>query len=244
MIQKKQFTREDILAYLNGLKNSVLHTSTILHQINLILDWQKKDYRDEAQTEGLFFSYVFMCFHRVIVLELYKLLWNQEFMNLNQFLNELGKNYNIIKPLSFDNPVPSNTYLNSIKKHKKQLKDISHITNNIRELRNNLYAHSDQTYYNDHEKLGQDFPVNWNDLNTALEVIREIVREHYGYIFQSDLDMSKIHSTNNVTLYLKRSLGFERFWKNKNLNHLKKVEFLKETYNPDDIYLFPQGSNP
>lgn len=236
-MDKDQISRGDLVSYLNALRDSVLHASTLFFQINSIIEWSKKDIKDEADINGQFFEYVFYTFHRVLVLECYKLLWHKEYMNLTQFLNFLSKNYDIVKPFRNEALVAKDVYINEIREQKRQLRELKPVIDNIRELRNNLYAHSDETYYHDHGKLGTDFPVSWNDINHVLDVLKSIVKSQYGFIKQADVDLEQIYSSQNVTLYLKRSLGFQRFWKNKNLNNLKKFAFLKEDYDPDDIYL-------
>ncbi|MBO6622402.1 MAG: hypothetical protein JJ892_11950 [Balneola sp.] len=232
-------TNEEIVNHLKELRNSVLYTVTLLHQMDLIIKWQsEKDPTDEAGIRGQFFGMVSVCFYRVIVLECYKLIWDTEHQNLYEFLNQLSKFYDQASPSDGDgNIIDRDEYVQLIRDQKKELNQFKGVKNNIQELRNNLIAHSDSTYYLDKNKVGKDFPVTWKDLNDLLDVIKNIVRRQYSLISDADVDMSRIHAGTNARQYLERLRAMERFWKNDNLNNVRKIAFFSDEYDPKDIFM-------
>lgn len=227
--------------FMDRLKNSVLHANTIMHQIDLYNDFKIKDPKNEADIQGLFFGYVRFCFWRVLVLEVYKLVWPNEEMNLRKFLDEFYKNYAEVDPRKYnDEIVTIDEYKQVVKSHSKALKSIEDVQNKIQILRNGIIAHAyEDTFFEQDELLIQN-EVSFEELKEVLLLVTEIVKYHYALLTNSDMDLNKIHSPHNIDLYLKRSLGFQRFWKNKQLNRqrMKKYLFLSpgSEYDEDDIF--------
>ncbi|MCG2587781.1 hypothetical protein [Rhodohalobacter sulfatireducens] len=230
--------REEIIAHLKELRDSVLYTGTLLHQMNLLIEWEENDPDDEAGIRGQFFGMISVCFYRVIVLECYKLIWDTEHQNLYQFLNQLSRYYDEIKPEDGDGrKVEKKEYVNLIRMQKKSLSKFDDVKDNIQKLRNNLIAHSDKDYYLNKYQVSRDFPVSWAEINELLDLIKLIIRKHYSLLTNADIDMSRIHSSQNARLYLTRLRAMERFWKNKNINKIRKSAFFSEDYNPDDVFM-------
>lgn len=192
---------------------------------------------DEAGIRGQFFGMVSVCFYRVIVLECYKLVWNTEHQNMFQFLNQLSQYYEKIEPEDGKgNKIEKSDYVDLIREQKKEIRQFNGVKDNLQNLRNNLIAHSKEDYFLDKNKVSKDFPVSWTDLNELLDLIKSIVRTHYSLITDSDIDMSRIHSAQNSRMYLTRLRAMERFWKNDNIQNIRKTSFFSDDYDPDDIF--------
>lgn len=230
--------KKEIIAHLEEMRDSVLYTVTLLHQINLLNEWEQNDPDDEAGIRGQFFGMVSVCFYRVIVLECYKLIWDTEHQNLYQFLNQLSRYYVEIKPEDGDgNKIEKSEYINLIRSQKKALSKFETVKDNIQNLRNNLIAHSDKEYYLNKHQVSREFPVSWSDINNLLDLIKSIIRKHYSLLTDADIDMSRIHSSRNAKIYLTRLRAMERFWKNDNINNIRKYAFFSDEYNPNDIFM-------
>jgi hypothetical protein len=241
---------KELKDYLKRLVHNFIYLKSLLHQINLFIEWRKNNEEEEVKAGAHFYSLVLYSFKRVIVLETYKLLSEREIEDrtLIDWLNKAKIHFSSLKPSRFGRPSPGEPlqYIPLKKREYVELVDI-HLNNvnefkdlicNLHNLRDKNFAHSDKQYFDNPDKIDLDFPVSWDELNELFDCVTNILREHYSLIFNSDMDMH-LHSAYDISTVLRSSRAFERFWKNKKLNELriKKYVFKREDYNPDDIFL-------
>ena len=66
----------------------------------------------------------------------------------------------------------------------------------------------------------------------------EILREQYGFLFNSDINM-QLYGRGNIDNILTQCRAFSRVWHNKKLlkMNMNFDDFKQDNYNPDDIFL-------
>lgn len=241
---------KELKDYLKRLVHNFIYLKSLLHQINLFIEWRKNNEEGEIKTGAHFYSLVLYSFKRVIVLETYKFLSERDIEDrtLIDWLNKAKIHFSSLKPSRFGRPSPreslQNIYLKKVEyvalvdAHLNNINEFKDLINNLYSLRDKNFAHSDKQYFDDPNKIDIDFPVSWDELNELFDCIANILREHYSLIFDSDMDMH-LRSAYDIDSVLRSSRAFERVWKNKKLNELrlKKFIFKRDDYDPDDIFL-------
>lgn len=105
-------------------------------------------------------------------------------------------------------------------------------------LRDKGFAHADKKYFKNPQKLESDFLVVWNDFYNIYALMSNIVKEHYGLLFNSDMSMN-LTSSGSLNNLLNHTRAFQRIRTNKTLTDLgmKFHVFKSDDYNSEDIFL-------
>lgn len=239
---------EELKDYLKRLVHNFIYLKSLLHQINLFIDWRKNNEEEEVKAGAHFYSLVLYSFKRVIVLESYKILSKREERTLIDWLEKAKVYFSSLKPSRYGRPsqreplqdiyLSKDEYHDLVDTHLSYINAFEELIENLHSLRDKNFAHSDKQYFDDPDKINLDFPVSWNELTELFDCVANILREHHSLIFDSDMDMH-LHSAYDINSVLKSSRAFKRVWNNKKLSEigLNKKVFNKDDYDPDDIFL-------
>lgn len=238
----------EIQEYLDRLIRDFIYLKSLYRQIVLFLDWLKTNGDEGIKHSSHFFYLFFYSSKRTVSLNTYKLVSNREKRGINDWLTKARENYKALLPsvyigwsdeLQSERKVISEKeYREIIDEHFSMLAEHEKIINNLTALRDKGFAHSDKKYFSDPSLLEKDYPINWIELESLYKTIAVVLRKHHSFINHSDISMELVTGSDIDTI-LNRSRGFERFWRNKELNKLliKKYVFLRDEYDEEDIYL-------
>jgi len=233
--------------YLKTLTTEFIILNTILIEVNKLLKWNSEKGPDAVDTGLLFYKFSLECFRRILTIETYKLLSKGEQKSLVDWLDKARIHANKLEPgrivVSEERnlnlrKMPPSEYIDIINSHFDSISDHHVIIENLKGLRNKGFAHSDAKYFNDKAKLEIDYPVTWYDFNILFNTISEILKEQYGLLFNSDMDM-ELYGCGNIDNILTQCRAFSRVWNNEKLlkMNMNFDAFKQDNYDPDDIFL-------
>jgi len=87
----------------------------------------------------------------------------------------------------------------------------------LKTRRDKAIAHTDSSFFNNPDDHFEKYPLPKEDIKTLIELISSILRLQAVFIFESDYDLSTVHTVNNLNRVLQFVQGFERAQKDKQL---------------------------
>lgn len=233
--------------YLKSLTKTFIISNTILIQVNKLLKWYREKEPEAIDAGLLFYKFSLESFRRILTIETCKLLSKQEQKSLVDWLNQANIHANSLEPscvvFSEDHNIKlrkllPEEYRNIINSHSESIASHQSIIDNLKGLRDKGFAHSDTNYFDKDAKLESDYPVKWNDFNSLFNTIGVILKEHYGLLFNSEMDM-ELYGRGDIDNILTQCRAFSRVWNNEKLlkMNMNFDAFKQDNYDPDDIFL-------
>ncbi|MCH8491127.1 MAG: hypothetical protein LAT81_14530 [Oceanicaulis sp.] len=240
--------KKELQDYLFRLIVNFIYVRSLLKQITLFLDWLKTNGEMGIKGCSHFFSLFFYTSKRTLCLDTYKLISFREKRSIYDWLVKAKESHSSLLPseyvgwsddLKSDRKVLSKKeYVELIDSQIEELNSHEIIAETLTALRDGGFAHAEKKYFSNPRQLEIDYPLNWIEIEALYTTIEKILRKHHSLILNSDMSMELVTGS-DIDTVLKRSRGFDRFWKNKEINkmNLKKYVFLQDEYHEEDIYL-------
>ena len=240
--------RKELQEYLERLIQDFIYLKSLYKQISLFLDWLKINGEEGIKHSSHFFYLFFYSSKRTVCLNTYKFVSTREKRGIYDWLDKAKGNYKALSPSVYEGwseelqserrIISENDFHEVITTHISLLNEHEKIIENITALRDKGFAHSDKKYFKNPSLLENDYPINWDELESLYNTIALILRKHHSLINHSDMS-TELVTGSDIDTILNRSRGFERFWRNKELNKLsiKKYIFLRDDYDEEDIFL-------
>lgn len=233
--------------YLRSLTKIFIMSNTTLIQVNKLLKWYREKEPEAIDTGLLFYKFSLESFRRILTIETCKLLSKQEQKSLIDWLNQANIHASSLEPSCVEKSQDHNIklrkllpeeYRNIINSHSDSIAKHQTIIENLKALRDKGFAHSDTKYFDNDVKLERDYPVTWDDFNSLYNTIGVILREHYGLLFNSDIDM-ELYGRGDIDNILTQCRAFSRVWNNNKLfkMNMNFDAFKQDNYDPNDIFL-------
>ena len=125
--------------------------------------------------------------------------------------------------------VDNSLYQNIISKHQKLLDSKKGLIDRVKGRRDKALAHTDARYFNKPEDLYIKFPLSIKDIDDLIETLTKILKVHYNYLIDGDLDIN-VYATTNVDTILLNTRAFKRVWFDK-----RAVSLFPYLYKLDDF---------
>lgn len=243
-----QNPEKELKEYLSRLVYNFIYLRSLYKQISLYLDWRKSKGGEGIQHSSHFFNLFFYSAKRTLCLDTYKLVSSREKRGIYDWLSKAEEHFKSLSPSIYvgwseerqseRKTLNKEEYQEIIHQQIDELNQHQKVIDNITAMRDKGFAHTESKYFKNPDLLERDYPIDWELLENLFSTISKVLRKHYSLINNSDMSMELV-SGSDIDTILHRSRGFERFWRNKNLNELglKKYVFLRDDYDEDNIYL-------
>lgn len=216
---------EAIRTYLKLLINNFLKIRSIEKQLKIINDWNKPPYNKTIQLSFNFFDLVVISFHQTVLLDLNKLLSDNEEKSITDWLKKARMHSQVIEPRYYDHQKGERVSLNSdeyqkiIDLHLKKIIDNDCIIKKIKKWRDKFLAHSDTTYFNNPNKLYIDFPIVSSEIQLIEDIIADILRYHHIHLLDGDVTL-QVFSIGEVSTILSYAQAFKKTLDDQELRRL------------------------
>jgi hypothetical protein len=235
-----QNPQKQIKEYLDKLIFRFLYIHSLHRQINQISEWMIPARIQAINVGAHFFNLTLYSFGRTVLLELFKLVSDNEDKSLIDFLTKAKENANSLQ-LSDDQDgndadvtklsLDPDHYRSVVDSHLAQIQKHSDVIDTLKGRRDKEIAHTDKTYFNDPRKLLEHFPLRDIDITSLMDTISEVLRQQYSLLLQADMIM-RISSLSDVEDVLNYVRAFSHVKKDKRLTHDYKIPVYK--YLQDD----------
>lgn len=232
--------KDELRAYLDQLIHRFLNIRGLFNELNRVYTWY--DSADRIKTINLsnyFFRLSTYSMSRIYLVELAIMLSKKEERSLFDWLKKAQEHAKAIEPNRFNlnifperrEPIEPKEYKAIIEKHREQLLSQDNLIKNIKALRDKTIAHLDKTYFNEPSAIYKDYPIEKDNIDQLIEMIGEILHEHYSYLFEADLRM-EIMSESHVDVVLKYARSFQRVRVNRAFieKGFKPVDYMNDEY--------------
>lgn len=195
-----------------------MHIHSLSHQIRLIQDWESPSKRQTLDIGSHFFGLAIFSFTRTVLLELCKLVSNREEISLIDWLNKAKENARALEPSRHNSrsgdhqsriPLTLNEYTEIIDEHLDQLLQHDDTIQKLKGRRDKVIAHTDKSFFNDPQKVIDEFPLNDGDISALMDTIGGILREHHVLLLHADATL-EVTSVRDVDIILKYVRAFSR----------------------------------
>ena len=209
--------------YLNQLIKNYLFIVSLDEQLDIINSWLSPDKVDTIYRSAHFFKLVDGSFYRTILIELCKLVDYREKRSLVDWLKKAKKHTSGIKPMRSRlvddggfvyEAISDIEYSHIIDDQLEKLNPEDSIIKDIITLRDKVLAHADNEYFEEDKKhkLFEIYPRSNPAVRKTIEIINDILKEHYLYIFKSDIEL-KVYTSSDLSNLLISARAFDRFSK-------------------------------
>ena len=161
-----------------------------------------------------FFNLVQKSFTLTLLLEICKFIDDEEEKSLRDWLFQAYENAKALAPSRFNKQtwerklVNIKEYQKFVVEHLGQLNSHIHIIKNLKARRDKAIAHTDASFFNSPDDHFEKNPLPKEDIQTLLNLISNILRVQAVFIFESDYDLSTVHTNNNLNRVLQFVRGF------------------------------------
>jgi hypothetical protein len=227
--------RKEIEKYLKQLVNNLLYVKSLYKQLKIIKSWETPDRISALNIGSHFIGLTVFSFYRITLIEIYKLFAIDEDRTILDFLCKLKMYIKDVSPTQYNvknsrtEKIDVKQYVRTINKQEYILASKIEVIERVKSLRDKI-THSDKDYFNNPLLIFKKYSISDLEIDELLKVASKILKYHYSYIFESDLDM-EIHSSSNIDSLLIYTRAFDRIWRNNDLDFVKYVYKLDE-YNP------------
>jgi len=235
MINSKERLRE----YLDQLIHRFLNTKSLFQELNRIYSWYVPGRVETINLSSYFFQLSTYSMIRIYLVELAIMLSEKENRSLLDWLKKAQEHAESIGPTRYNpnyatadrEPIEAEEYKAIIDSHISKLEHHENLIGRIKAWRDKSITHLDKTYFDDPSAIGRDYPIDNDEIVQLIEVVSKILKQHYSYLFQTDLRM-EILSEMNVDVILNYARAFQRVRKDNALidRGFRPVEYMKEDY--------------
>lgn len=230
--------RNQLRDYLSRLINRYLYIKSIDRQLKLIAKWKTPSRVEALNIGAYFFKLVTYSFSRTILIELCKLVSDKEEKSLVDWLEKAAEHAASIEPTRYNpsysegerEPIEPKEYRAIIDSQKAQLDGQKEIIDRIKNHRDKALAHSDTAYFNNPNALYEHYPLSTNDIDSLMDTVSEILREHHSCLFEADVHLEVV-SGHNVDTVLRYTRAWHRARRDRDLINLG---FTPRIYTQDD----------
>ena len=231
----------ELSTYLENLIFRCLHIDSLYRQVKQILEWETPERVEALDIGSHFFELSLYTFSRTVLLDLYKLVSDDEDKSLIDWLNKAIEHCSSLDISRFDPEATSSNrrrklsndeYTQIIDSHFDLIKKHSTTIHNLKGRRDKVIAHSDRTFFNDPRKMLDRFPLTDIDIDSLLGSIKKILHDHYLLLFHADMSM-EVSATTDVESILRNARAFRRVWKDKRITRdckIRVADYLQDDY--------------
>lgn len=235
MINPKERLRE----YLDQLIHRFLNIKSLYQELRRIHDWYVPTRVETINLGSYFFQLSLYSMSRIFLVELSMLLSKNEDRSLFDWLKKAREHAPSIEPTHY-NPkysmgehesIKPREYQDIVDKHTTQLKSQKDVTKKIKARRDKVIAHLDKTFFDDPLAISIHYPIYTTEIDQLIEIISDVLRQHYKYLFQADMRM-EILSAMNVDVILTYARAFKRVREDSALikKGFKPIDYMREDY--------------
>jgi hypothetical protein len=233
--------KKDLSDYLEKLIFRCLHIDSLNRQIKQILQWETPERIETLNMFSHFFGLSLYTFSRTVLMDLYKLVSDNEEKSIIDWLKKAKEHCSKLDVSRYDpnsssrsnrKPLTNEEYIKIIDNHLAMINKHSTIIQNIKGRRDTVIAHTDRAFFNDPQKMLKRFPLSDIDIDTLLNSIKEILREHHVLLLHADLTM-EVAALSDAESVLKNVRAFRRVWLDKRITRdckIRVVEYLQDEY--------------
>jgi hypothetical protein len=211
-------------AYLNILFHRFLNTKSLYQELMRIYEWKAPN-RFAAYSLGAYsFELAEYSLLRIVLVEMAALLSENEDRSLVDWLKKAREHAACLEPRCYNpgysgggrQPVKVEEYRTMIDGHKNRLDVEQEVIDRIKARRNKTIAHFDSAYFSNPKAVDKRYPLTYSDIKRLMDVVSEILRKHYSYLFNTDPRM-EILSVENIDKVLNYARAFQRVRKDRTL---------------------------
>lgn len=227
--------KEELRQYLNKLIHRLLYVKGLDNQLKLLKEWETPRRIEAIEIGSYFFRLVGFSFYRTILIELCLLLDSREDKSIIDWLEKAKEHAKAIEPTIYntDNErreiIDPEAYQKIITEHQNLIEEKKDIIKNIKSRRDTSLVHSDARYFNNPDDIYVNFPLSTDELQSVIETARHILRMQHVYLFESDLDI-QVLATSNIDTILWHSRAFKRVWFDKRATSLYPYLYKLDDY--------------
>ncbi len=236
----------EMRTYLKRLVNCYMNLDCMDRQLSEMARWKVGDKRKAFERGEAFFNWAAYSLSRTILVELAAMLSPSADRSLIDWLGKAKEHAESLKPTRYNQNSPNeretlskDAYRAVIDAQLLQLNSHAITSDNILSHRNKAIAHFDKPYFENPEQIHEDYPLSKKDVRLLLNEVRDILKDHYGYLFESDLNM-QVQSLYTLDAVLEYTLGFIRMQEDPDLleKGFEPMKYLPEL----EPRIFPRGA--
>ncbi len=236
--------QKELSNYLEKLIFRCLHIDSLNRQISQILEWETPERIETLDIGSHFFELSLYTFSRTVLLDLYKLVSEDEDKSIIDWLKKAKEHCSSLDISRYDpnssshnnrKPLTNDEYIQIIDNHLARINEHSTIIQNIKGRRDTVIAHTDRTFFNNPRKMLNKFPLTNIDINLLLSSIKEILHEHYLLLLHADISM-EVSALTDVEFVLKNVRAFRRVWRDRRITRdcrIRVADYLQDDYKQD-----------
>jgi len=225
--------------YLDTLIHRFLNTKSLRQELSTIHEWNRPGRRQALNLGAYFFQLASYSLSRMVLVELCRLLTERENRSLLDWLRKAKEHAGSIEPARYSprgsgseyELIDRSEYREIVDSHLEMLSSQSDVIGHIKARRDKSIAHFDKKYFGDQKAIYEDYPLGDEDLDQLMSDVSEILREHYLYLFKSNLLM-EVTSARRVETILDYVRAFQRV---RSDHDLLKKGFRPMEYRGDDF---------
>lgn len=202
--------------YLKKLLTRYFHISSMQRQLSDLERWRTGERRKALVRGASFFNWASYALSRTMLVELSALLSPEADRSLIDWLGKAKMHANAIKPTRYNancaderERISKDDYSKIVEGHLDRFAQQQDTIDQIKAHRDKSIAHFDKPYFDSPERIQQDYPLSKKEVQVLLDSACDVIKEHYGYLFESDMDM-EVHTAHTLDAVLEYTLGFIR----------------------------------
>jgi hypothetical protein len=235
--------KENLREYLDQLIHRFLNIKSLYQELSRIHDWYVPTRVETINLSSYFFQLSSYSMSRIFLVELSMLLSKDEDRSLFDWLKKAHEHAPSIGPTRYNpkyskgerEPIKAKEYRGIIDKHTTQLESQKDVVEKIKARRDKAIAHLDKTYFEDPLAVNIHYPIYTTEIDQLIEIVSDVLRQHYKYLFQADMRM-EILSPMNVDVILTYARAFKRVREDSALikKGFKPIDYMREDYHKEN----------
>lgn len=229
----------ELRTYLNELINRYLNIRSLYQELKSTREWETRAKIDDLNVGAHFFHLVSYSLSRIFLVELSMLLSDRKNRSLLDWLKKAREHAASVKPTRYNathsegerEPVKPEKYRAIIDCQIGQLCAREKVIRRIKTWRDKAIAHLDKDYFRDPEAFHAKCPLKEDDINELMDVVRGILRKHYSFLFEADINM-EVRSVHGIDSVMRPARAFIRARRDRNLigKGFKPVVYEQDDY--------------
>lgn len=232
--------KEELKKYLGKLIEWFLFIRMLDDELKMMQEWlTRRPQGDITLNIGAsFFNLVQKSFDLTLLLELCKIIDDDEDKSLRDWLTQAKIHTKALSLTRYNvntgkrEPVKISEYQKIVGKQLLKLDPNRDIIKNLKARRDKAIAHTDASFFNSPKDHFEKYPLKVGDVDEILETVSNILREQHLFVFESDADLTTVHTVHNLNRVLEFVRGFERAQKDEKL---KKMGIYVMRYKWDQV---------
>lgn len=198
--------RSELRDYLQRLVYRYFNLGSLQRELHIIEGWRSRSGTSAYGLGTYFFALVGYSFRRIILVELASLLSEGEEKSLLDWLGKAREHAAHLQPSLYDascsrqRSMVLDEYREIIERQLSEIGRHQDTIERIKTHRDKAIAHLDRAYFNNPEKLYMDYPLKDDDIDCLLDLVKNILRNHYEYLFNVDADLEVGSAATSDTL--------------------------------------------